>query len=120
MLDDSPEKSDEVVQQMISSDKSRSFGPSGFFNPIRKHFRRKPRISARPRFRPTIQALEQRIALAAITWNVATAGGGGDWDRGYNWVGGVVPGPSDTAIIPRLGNAGIVYLNGTQPTWSAG
>ena len=58
--------------------------------------------------------MEQRVALSTITWNLATAGGGGDWDRGANWVGGNVPGPSDTAIIPKLRTTGAVYLNKNQ------
>lgn len=75
-------------------------------------FRGRLRRSARPDgFRPSIEGLERKIVLSTIMWNLTTAGGGGDWDLGSNWVGGKVPGPSDTAVIPKLLVTGTVYLN---------
>ncbi len=43
-----------------------------------------------------LEALEERIAPATITWgNLA----GGNWDSPANWVGGVLPGASDDVVI---------------------
>ena len=80
----------------------------------RERIRRRARIAGPARFRPTMEGLERRIALSTIAWNVTLAGGGGDWDVASNWVGGKVPGPADMAIIPKLVNTGIVYLNRNQ------
>jgi hypothetical protein len=83
-------------------------------NPNRKALRRKRAARRRQGLRPAGEPLEQRIALSTILWDLTTAGAGGDWDQGSNWVGGQVPGPSDIAIIPKLPIPGSVYLNTNQ------
>src|SRR6185437_15144851 len=47
--------------------------------------------------RLAIEPLEPRRLLATITWN--GAGDGTTWTNGSNWVGGQVPGSSDSAVI---------------------
>src|SRR5262249_26579917 len=54
------------------------------------------RRSRPSRSRPRLEALEERIAPAIISWGNAS---GGDWDTGANWQGGVKPGPADDAVI---------------------
>ncbi len=61
--------------------------------------------------RPWAEGLEDRTVMSTITWNTTTAPTGGDWDTASNWVGGRVPGPSDTAKITGLAGPGIVFLN---------
>src|SRR5271157_602764 len=61
--------------------------------------------------RPLLEGLEDRLVLSTIAWNTTTAPTGGDWDTAANWVGGKVPGPSDTASISKLTSPGIVSLN---------
>jgi hypothetical protein len=39
--------------------------------------------------------------MATITWNGSA--GDHDWDNGSNWVGGIVPGASDNAVVPSGG-----------------
>ncbi len=48
--------------------------------------------------------------LAQITWSTSAASTGGDWNYGPNWVGGVAPGPGDTAVIEGLTSPGTVYM----------
>ena len=55
--------------------------------------------------------LEPRRLLSTITWNTTAAPNGGDWDTPGDWVGGNVPGPSDTAVIKGLTGPGIVTLD---------
>jgi hypothetical protein len=54
-----------------------------------------------------LEGLENRVVLSTIQWNTTAAPGGGAWDTPGNWVGGVVPGSSDTAVI-NLTKAGTV------------
>ena len=51
----------------------------------------------RPRCRPRLEALEERNLLSVITWAAPVSG---DWNTASNWVGGVVPTATDTAVIP--------------------
>ena len=62
---------------------------------------------------PWIEPLEDRTLLSTITWNntAAQSASGGNWDTGSNWVGGVAPGPNDTAVIKGLTSPGTVYLD---------
>ena len=72
---------------------------------------RDDRALTRPRTRklePWLQELETRTVLSTIDWALTT---GGSWDVGSNWVGGVVPGQSDTAVIKSLSGTMPVYLN---------
>jgi hypothetical protein len=48
---------------------------------------------------PWIECLEDRVVLSTIQWNTTAAPTGGAWDTASNWVGGKVPGASDTAVI---------------------
>jgi hypothetical protein len=65
----------------------------------------------RRRNRLFLEILEQRRVLSTITWNTTTAPTMGDWNVGTNWVGGVVPGTTDTAVIKGLKSPGTVFLN---------
>ena len=49
--------------------------------------------------------------LSTITWSTTAAPTGGNWNVGSNWVGGNVPGPSDTAVIKGLTGSGEVYMS---------
>src|SRR5262245_25709504 len=53
-----------------------------------------------PRFRLVLEQLETRLTPGTIQWanNVS-----GDFNDGTNWVGGVVPGASDDAVIDFSG-----------------
>ncbi len=46
---------------------------------------------------PYFEQLEDRCLLATITWN--GSGDGTTWTNPANWIGGVMPGPSDEAVI---------------------
>ncbi len=70
----------------------------------------KPGTRERRRSRLHVEVLESRLVLSAINWSTAAAPTGGDWNVAANWVGGVVPGAGDTAIITGLTGAGTVYL----------
>ena len=73
--------------------------------------RRRPTVNGRQsRSRmPGLEDLESRTVLSTIDWALTT---GGSWDVGSDWVGGVVPGPSDTAVIKGLtGSNPAVDLN---------
>ncbi len=68
---------------------------------------RKP---ARPRFRrPWLEVLEDRWVPVTVMWGNVQ---GGAWETPSNWVGGVLPGLNDTAVIP-LGMNGITVTYGT-------
>ena len=54
---------------------------------------------ARRRNRLFLETLESRQVLSTIAWNTTMAPTGGDWNVGSNWVGGTMPGSSDTAVI---------------------
>ncbi len=68
------------------------------------------RIAPRPtprssRRRPTIEVLEGRLVLSTVNWS--GVGDGTSWNSPSNWVGGVVPGPGDDAVIDVGGNVTI-------------
>ena len=48
---------------------------------------------------PSIEGLENRTLLSTITWDSADYPTGGTWDNTAHWIGGVLPGTSDTAVI---------------------
>src|SRR5262249_40137399 len=54
-----------------------------------------------------MEGLESRTLLATILWNTTSSPAGGDWNVASNWVGGVVPGAGDVAVI-NLTSAGTV------------
>src|SRR5688572_32469314 len=63
---------------------------------------RQKRLLTRHSFRPLGEQLENRTLLAAVSWD----GGGGsnrDWFQALNWVGDVVPGVEDVAVIDLPG-----------------
>ena len=63
------------------------------------------RSRSAPRLRLWIEALEDRLMLAADTWiNPA----GGDWATSSNWSSGALPGPGDDAVINALNPGAIV------------
>ena len=73
--------------------------------------RRRPRLKGRQSRKnmPSLEDLERRTVLSMIDWALTT---GGSWDDPNNWVGGVAPGPQDTAVIKDLtGSNTAVYLS---------
>src|SRR5262245_18900465 len=59
-----------------------------------------------------LERLEDRTLLATITWGNNL---GGNWNTATNWIGGVVPGIGDDAVIPDLpGTPTITYSSGTS------
>ena len=48
---------------------------------------------------PSIEGLEDRTLLSTITWDSTDYPTGGTWDNAAHWVGGVLPGTADTAVI---------------------
>ena len=87
------------------------------FAPWKKRFARSPlgkgndAARQRRRNRLFVELLEPRLVLSTITWNTTAAPTGGDWNVNTNWVGNVVPGATDTAVIKGLTGAGTVSLN---------
>jgi hypothetical protein len=81
-------------------------------NALRRGRPSKPRPGRKP-FRPWLDALEDRCVPAMITWGNPL---GGDFGTASNWVGNVLPGPNDTAVIPNgpNGNGIVVTYNGTM------
>ena len=70
---------------------------------------RKSRRSTRFRL-PSFESLEKRVVPTTIFWlNPA----GGNWDTASNWMGGVVPGAGDDAVINVAGNVTIAHSNNT-------
>ena len=56
-----------------------------------------------------IEVLEDRTLLSTINWDIANSPTGGDWNTASNWVGGMIPGSTDDAIIGL--NSGTVTIN---------
>ncbi len=50
------------------------------------------------------------MVLSMIYWSTTNAPDGGSWDSTNSWQGGVVPGPTDTAVIEGLQGSGDVLL----------
>ena len=69
---------------------------SRFLTPSR--WVRRP-YKGRPSYRPVLEPLEDRLALAVILWDGGPHGMGHDWNDPANWVGGHLPGPDDDAQI---------------------
>ncbi|MFL5327600.1 MAG: hypothetical protein ACJ8C4_01685 [Gemmataceae bacterium] len=61
---------------------------------------RKSPIARKQRFIPTLQRLEDRRVLSTITWKDPVSG---NWNDSERWLGGVVPGASDIAVIDKTG-----------------
>ena len=47
-----------------------------------------------------VEGLENRRLLSIIQWSGGASGTGTNFETAANWVGGVLPGPSDEAYIP--------------------
>jgi len=54
---------------------------------------------SRPRFRPALELLEPRLALAVSVWTGAF--GNNSWFNSFNWANLAVPGPGDTAAFTQ-------------------
>ena len=54
---------------------------------------------AKEKFRPRLETLENRLVLATILWDGGPAGTGTTWNTAANWVGDVLPGAADDAVI---------------------
>jgi hypothetical protein len=65
-----------------------------------------------PRCRPRFERLEDRIA-PTINWT----GGSGNFNDPTHWIGGVVPGPSDNAVIDVSGVT-VTYSSGSRSVHS--
>src|SRR5947209_3088691 len=64
------------------------------------------------RFRPRLEALEDRMAPAVTNWiNPA----GGAWETASNWSTGALPGPADDVVISGL-SAGATISHGSDNT----
>ena len=55
-------------------------------------------------FKPLIESLEKRFALAAVVWDGGAAGTGTNFADPVNWVGDIAPGPGDDAVIGTTGS----------------
>ena len=87
-----------------------------FLRVARSWFRRnltQTLIGRRP-FWPRLEVLEDRIQPATILWGSSSSG---DWNTATNWVGGVVPGASDDAVINQTGIT-VTYSSGTDSVQS--
>jgi hypothetical protein len=62
---------------------------------------------------PSLEALESRQMLAVVVWDGGPTGTATDFNTAANWVGDVLPGPADTAVINTAGNA-ITFSSGTR------
>jgi fibronectin-binding autotransporter adhesin len=58
-----------------------------------------------------VEHLESRQLLATLSWDGGPSGTGTDWADPMNWVGDVVPGPSDDALIGAFAGPAI-QING--------
>ncbi|MBU6412354.1 MAG: hypothetical protein KGS45_02680 [Planctomycetes bacterium] len=62
---------------------------------------------------PALEALESRQMLAVVVWDGGPTGTATDFNTAANWVGDVLPGPADTAVINTAGNT-ITFTSGTR------
>src|SRR5207244_3529398 len=67
----------------------------------------------RQTFRPQLEILEDRCLLATIAWDGGPIGTGTDWNNAANWVGDVLPGSGDDAVIPDLSGTPTITSTGT-------
>ena len=74
---------------------------------------RKP---SRRGLRPALESLEGRVVLSQILWNTTAAPTGGDFDTATNWVGSVVPGSNDDAVINLPGTGTVTHNPGNSDT----
>ena len=63
-----------------------------------------------------VEPLEDRTAPAVITWDVNTTNF--TWTTASNWVGGVLPGLNDDAVIPDLAGTPTISLPNLSGTTS--
>ena len=61
--------------------------------------------------RPRVESLEDRLAPATVTWNIA---GSGSWNVANNWSPARVPTSTDTAVINTVSAATITITAGEQ------
>ena len=82
-----------------------------FLRLTRAWFRRNLTTSLLPprAARLKLEILEERIQPATILWGNSS---GGNWDTASNWVGGVVPGVNDKAVISTTAAATITIQTG--------
>jgi RHS repeat-associated protein len=74
-----------------------------------------PAAFSRRFFRPVLEALEDRIAPATVSWKAPVDG---FWDVGSNWDSGTVPAPGDDAVIDQAGAAFTVTVRNAQSVHS--
>jgi hypothetical protein len=83
----------------------------------RRPRRTQDRVTRKSRRLLHLEALENRIAPATVSWINA---GGGDWDTASNWRDdqGInrLPGPNDDAVINVAGNVTITHSQGVTDT----
>src|SRR5262245_53251645 len=65
------------------------------------------------RFRPRLEALEDRRLPATVAW---ISPGGGAWEAVRNWSTGRLPGPTDDVVIDTL-DPGAVITHTFDATW---
>jgi hypothetical protein len=67
----------------------------------------------RPGRRLCLEALEDRLAPAVVTWSGGPTGLGTDWNDRTNWVGNAVPGSADDAVIGAASQSVTITSSGT-------
>ena len=60
-----------------------------------------------------IEGLEGRAMMAVVHWDGGSDGWGTNFLDAVNWVGDVLPGPADTAVIGATGTTAAITLSGT-------
>ena len=60
--------------------------------------------------------LEDRTLLSTIMWDATDHPTGGSWDDATNWVGGVLPGPTNQVVIDLSGTGTVTLGNGVTDT----
>jgi hypothetical protein len=123
-----PNFADEKETDMITSNTTFTAcreGPSTHYGSgVRRHFRfRSRRRVTRPfRWRRVrLERLEDRTVPATVVWDGGPSGQGTNWLDPVNWVGDLLPGPSDDAVIglASQGQPANVTLTGTAAVHSA-
>jgi fibronectin-binding autotransporter adhesin len=69
----------------------------------------KPSVSRLPR----LEVLEVRCAPAVVSWDGGPTGNGADWLDAANWVGDVLPGVADDAVVNPTGNNPEIVVGAT-------